>query len=185
MTRHDHARKTKIRARMAETGEPYMSAARAVDGDPATITTATQTPDLDAYCGQCATPVAAGTGWLWVDESVAFRLYGEALERIRTDQHDLTPGSSWLPKIRPVERWHVVHSACDQDPTGPGYAIEVERVLTWPRLVAFTAHLEEKPWLPYTNWRAVLRDAVSNAPDAILRARRLDPGVTAFTQIHN
>lgn len=139
-------------------------------------------PDLDAYCDQCGGQVTESRpGWLWVDDTAAQGYLLEEQERRRQQA-----GEVWTPAQDPEfwwrptrTSWRVVHADCDLT-AGAGYGVEIDIVWTWPRLIAFTAHVMEKRWLPYTNWRELLRDAVSGAPDAKLRARRRDPGVVAF-----
>lgn len=55
--------------------------------------------------------------------------------------------------------WHTSHYACRKD-VGPSYEIEIYRIRTLQKLLLWTAHLMEKNWLEYTDWRALIRDVI-------------------------
>src|SRR3954454_2340492 len=61
---------------------------------------------------------------------------------------------------RSRERWRVAHFDClreGQEGIAP-YIIDVERIRTPEHVVAWTAHLMTKTWLPGTDWHRKLQE---------------------------
>jgi hypothetical protein len=54
--------------------------------------------------------------------------------------------------------WHAWHLACDPEPDGGRYFIDVERIRTAWDVLDWTAHLTQKRWLADTDWFDVVRD---------------------------
>ena len=55
-------------------------------------------------------------------------------------------------------RWHVLHDDCTPAGVARGgeYMILAEQLATWQDVAGWTAHLIGKPWLPSTDWGALL-----------------------------
>lgn len=83
----------------------------------------------------------------WEDE------YGEALH-------------TWddiMRKPGPV-RWMICHDVCDPDPDADGYFIPLRRLRTPMHMLAWTAHLMAKNWLPLTDWDDLLDRITGGLP---------------------
>jgi hypothetical protein len=59
--------------------------------------------------------------------------------------------------------WNIRHSDCiPEKGHASGYDIEISRMLTWPHLVDWTAHVVlGKCWGPATNWMEIMRSHVA------------------------
>lgn len=62
--------------------------------------------------------------------------------------------------------WHISHHTCRKD-VGLDYSISIYRIRTLQKLLLWTAHLMEKNWLIYTNWRALIRDIIGEENNSL------------------
>ncbi|OFB42571.1 hypothetical protein BA059_05010 [Mycolicibacterium sp. (ex Dasyatis americana)] len=62
--------------------------------------------------------------------------------------------------------WHIYHQECDPAPEHEGYSLLASQCSTWPQLVAWTAHVLEKPWLQYTTWGSLLRTILTSSGES-------------------
>ncbi|WP_324783083.1 hypothetical protein [Streptomyces sp. H51] len=153
MTR-DRARKQEIRARMAETGEPYSEARRQL------------TAEITAYCQQCGQEVAPGEGELSLSsgEHKKAQEAREAFERGRRERiaaaepNDFEAHSINPRDIPPRAQWVVHHYRCRPAEHWDGYGLEVGRLRTYRELVGVIIHLSDKGHFEHTDLRTVLAE---------------------------
>lgn len=115
-------------------------------------------------CDVCRGPVVDETGYVTVDYDEIHECrrreqeWEAELERRRAEQGTrfLALSLAEIPE-NPRPRWRVLHHACDPKPESCDYWIAVERIRTAGDVIAWTAHLLEKDWLPLTSWDDLLR----------------------------
>ena len=54
-------------------------------------------------------------------------------------------------------KWHVVHFGCPCDAFSRKYDIPVEALRTPEGVLRWSDHLDQKTWLPFTNWHEFIR----------------------------
>ena len=65
-----------------------------------------------------------------------------------------------LDRVPARPRWHILHPACDLEPErADSYWIGLERLDTWHKVAAWSAHLHAKRWFADTDWGEVLSEA--------------------------
>ncbi|GLW04819.1 hypothetical protein Slala05_84490 [Streptomyces lavendulae subsp. lavendulae] len=118
--------------------------------------------DLVAVCDHCLQHILDGEGVLEVDMAAAAR----AVERWRG-----RVGADPLAVFRAVAGvtqavWTVRHHGCG---TAPRFActIAVERVRTWPGLLAWGTHLADKHWAQATDWHDLVARALDPRKAAV------------------
>lgn len=123
------------------------------------------TINLIATCQKCGTRLGAGVGGiLHVDISEVNRVEAAHREYERTHPRSRPIDALALMSLPDDARWRIECGNCT--PADEGYAIEIERCMTWPDLVEWTAHLSEKTWLRYTNWFNFIRSVALGEPGA-------------------
>lgn len=105
---------------------------------------------LEWECERCGFPIADGAGAVRIDLAEV-RDAEAAGEPVMTSWDDIIQQDYFYPA-----QWMARHIACD-DIDGPFYAIDVERIRTPEQMLWWTAHLMEKRWLTFTNWRGIIR----------------------------
>jgi len=111
-------------------------------------------------CCVCGKAVANKRGYLEIDY-VDINEYQRLKQQWETENPGpmISASACWTYPDEP--RWRVLHRACDPCPDSETmYWLAVERVRTECQLIDWTAHLLEKTWLPDTNWRELLIDAI-------------------------
>lgn len=111
-------------------------------------------------CDSCEQPVNGSDGYLTVDE-VAARDRGHEIDGWNA-QGSSRSVLDLLEAPSPVV-WHIYHAGCDPAPEHEGYSFPASQCSTWPQLVAWTAHVVEKPWARYTTWVFLLRSILTNS----------------------
>lgn len=129
--------------------------------------------ELDFICDTCGLPVEDGDGALYVRFADIREHQRASKEWESTRSAD---GLMDMPTLLMMPRsipWLIHHDACASADTDV-YDISVEQVRTWRRLLAWTAHLMDKTWLPSTNWPAVIGDAAEGRSSRIAEHVRND-----------
>ncbi|MEW2137504.1 hypothetical protein AB0892_13030 [Streptomyces sp. NPDC005409] len=153
MTR-DRARKQEIRARMAQTGEPYSEARRQL------------TVEITAYCQQCGKEIAPDEGKLSLSrgEHERARAAREAFERERQERVAAAEPNDFQARILnprdvpPRAQWVVFHYRCRPAEHWDGYGFEVGRMRTYRELMGVIIHLADKGYFEHTDLRTVLAE---------------------------
>ncbi|MGV9785515.1 hypothetical protein [Streptomyces sp. NPDC003435] len=153
MTR-DRVRKQEIRARMAQTGEPYSEARRQLAAE------------ITAYCQQCGQEVASGEGELSLSRGEHARAQEarEAFERGRRERIAAAkPDDFRAFSINPGDiparaQWVVHHYRCRPAEHWDGYGVEAGRLRTYPELMSVIIHLADKGYFEHTDLRTVLAE---------------------------
>ncbi|MET9143795.1 hypothetical protein [Streptomyces sp. NPDC004042] len=153
MTR-DRARKREIRARMAETNEPYSEARRQLAAE------------ITAYCQQCGEEVAPGEGKLSLSrgEHVRAQEAREAFERERQERIATAEPNDFQARlispsdVPPRAQWAVFHYRCRPAEHWDGYGFEVDRVRTYRDLMGVIIHLADKGYFEHSDLPTVLRE---------------------------
>ena len=110
-------------------------------------------------CTVCGHPIADGEGGLEVQ-------YGD-LHRSAKDGADWEAGHKGgytldeLLAAPAAVQWQIAHWSCSN--LEDTYSIAVNRLRTHAALLAWTAHLMEKPWIGLTDWSEVIA-AVAGSP---------------------
>lgn len=110
-------------------------------------------------CRVCGDPIADGTGYLHVP---ADELHAADERRRRIEEAKQGDPFWTVEELREREAtapWLAHHRDCDPNPGAGDYWIPVERVRTARDVLARTAHLLGKEWLPATDWPRILRHA--------------------------
>lgn len=116
------------------------------------------TAALVLVCDVCERRVERSDGYVTVDE-IAARDRGPQIEAWQARGGSRSP-LELLEAPAPIA-WHIYHKDCDPDPEHEGYSIMASQCSTWPQLVAWTAHVLEKPWARYTTWGPLLRGVLT------------------------
>ncbi len=119
---------------------------------------------LVILCDGCLRPIEDGDGFLHVDHAEINRYRNQ---RPDEDQPAFTL-SEFLARYDPAH-WQAHHTECDKGSGSVDYDIAVEKVRTWPGLVATTAHMMGKTWLTATDWDHLLEEAASGSGRRITR----------------
>jgi hypothetical protein len=115
-------------------------------------------------CDICGRVVDDGAGGLICNLAGADELL--AARRQWDDEHLRGPGEPLKVVVMteyatypPDKTWRVAHFDCLPDGATiySDYCIEVDQIRTPEQVVAWTAHLMTKTWLPLTNWHATLQ----------------------------
>lgn len=131
------------------------------------------TVELEYLCDSCSRPVADGQGSLYINFSeVRAHQSAHAEWEANRDPAGAIDIMSLLGLPKPAT-WHIHHDVCSTDGAGD-YDIGVEQVRTWRDLLAWTAHLMEKNWLPDTDWRSVIGNAANGRDRRIVELARGD-----------
>lgn len=108
-------------------------------------------------CVECCESINDGQGAFWIDQ-FEFETYHDQYAAWRlVNPGPMYSGAALLDHPTPV-LWNITHDACAPD-SYPYYDFAVEDLRTPSRVLARTAHLMDKRWLPSTNWDAILRAA--------------------------
>lgn len=105
---------------------------------------------LQWICDTCQTLVFDGDGYIHVDH-IDVSMNQAATSRWKLDNRDSADMSGFFNLPKPV-RWMVHHAHCDPDPDSGDYWFGVESARTHARILALTARLMAKSWLPFTDW---------------------------------
>lgn len=109
-------------------------------------------------CVQCGKRIEPATGALGLSHDDLMRaMKGYASSHQARNRKGSDNQGSLVNYLENVGRWNATHYNCAGEGQLSGYSIELDRLRTYRHLVAWTAHLMEKTWLPHTNWRHVLR----------------------------
>ena len=112
--------------------------------------------ESELTCDVCKGRVGSSGAYIYV-------LIEEALEYEKADEtwHEEHPERAHTlsdlvthPHRAP---WRIAHDACQPEPPGRTYDIDVAQFQTHKAVVAWTAQLMDKTWLPFTNWGGLLR----------------------------
>ncbi len=133
------------------------------------MTDSTPTPDLQAICDICLQPIADGEGHVWVDQDAA----DTAARNTLPDTDTIQSLNDLLNSGEDVS-WHTTHTACHDMPSW-AYAIDVERICTWPGYLHWCAHLMDKEWLHATDWQCFVLNSLEPSRAAISGLRPLRP----------
>lgn len=113
-------------------------------------------------CDVCGRTITAGTGYIELDTRKV-HAYEQDVKAWR-EKH--TP-SGWEPiggdvllTFPEAPRWAVFHGKCDPDPEHSGYWFAVERADTAAKVLDWTLHLAEKPYVENSNWTSFIRERV-------------------------
>jgi hypothetical protein len=120
-------------------------------------------------CDICTQPVTGHDGYITVDE-IAARDRGVEIDTWNAQ----SASSSFLDLLQAPARiaWHIYHDNCAPDPDREGYSFPAAPCSTWPQLVAWTAHVVEKPWSRHTTWVPFLRSILTNSGANAAAGRR-------------
>jgi hypothetical protein len=117
---------------------------------------------IEWVCQVCSKSVGDESGYVFINEE-------EALEAEREDSGDVDddrPSAQTIYELvasTNTVSWKIVHSACDtEDDEVLCYRIDVERVRTPQQLLAWTAQLMDKSWLPWTNWSQTIKKVATD-----------------------
>jgi len=132
--------------------------------DPKPVAAAPRTPRfvrngnrVTWLCAACGEPVRARTGYLTLDQRVAWvreRAWVEYKRQCILDNpsNELRVRAvSEMPSEK-VARWDAWHRNCDPRPDSADYWFAVERADTVGKLLHWTAHLAEKEWVGHSDW---------------------------------
>lgn len=120
---------------------------------------------LIATCQGCGKSLGSGVGGaLHVDIGEVNRVEAAHIEHEKAHPRSQGIDVAALMSLPDDARWRIECGDCA--PAVGGYAIEIERCMTWPDLVEWTAHLSEKTWIQYTNWFAFIRAVALGQPGA-------------------
>lgn len=106
---------------------------------------------LVVLCDACRRPIGDGDGYLHIDhaEIVRHRSYRPGLNGSALTVTQLLAAPD-------LARWQAHHVDCYPESDSVDYDVAVADVRTWPLLVATTARLMGKTWLPVSDWYALL-----------------------------
>lgn len=107
-------------------------------------------------CDACQRPVLGEDGYVHIDMASVTAAQEAAAQWER--QQPGTYSVQELSRYPEPVAWQVHHMGCDPRPDDGNYWFHVGRIDSWPKLVGWTGHLMEKPWLSHTTWGAVLQD---------------------------
>lgn len=128
---------------------------------------------LEYRCERCKKPVAAGKGYLHVSYDDIYKteqVWKSFCNKRHIENEGEEPIGGWsayrviraseMPDLSPA-RWRIHHRACDADPEGNDYWVDVERISSHEKLLSWTAHLIQKGWLIHTDWSSFLYSMIS------------------------
>jgi len=108
-------------------------------------------------CSRCDKLIDPGYGALALSHDGLVRaMKGYDNARQGGDEEGSEYESSFAAYLENSGQWTALHYDCAEDGELSGYPIELDRLQTYRHLIAWTAHLMEKVWLPHTNWRGIL-----------------------------
>ncbi|MFJ3787014.1 hypothetical protein [Streptomyces sp. NPDC090093] len=119
--------------------------------------------ELTLLCSTCGQGIVQDDGYLWVSrhEANTVQQAYKAFEERNTDPADgsLAFDLTDISALPAPAVWQADHSECDPERDKDShYRIPAARLRLRADLLDWSAHLAEKPWLPHTDWRDVMRE---------------------------
>ena len=122
-------------------------------------------------CEVCSKPVKDDDGYITIPyaeinaEEARNRARDEAryAAKARGDVIGMNPPIDFAEMLaNPGPHWRVLHRACDPEPEGADYWLEVSSLRTHTDLLETTAHLLGKGWILDTDWSQIIRNALKD-----------------------
>jgi hypothetical protein len=116
------------------------------------------------HCDICDHEIADDDGWLTVNEREAWRLHEQwqKIDALKDAHHGLVPLSEIEQWPDRHVHWQSYHKECDPTLDDPWqYWFAIDRIRTISHVLAWNAHLHEKPWVAYTDWNDLLCERVA------------------------
>ncbi|MFH8260707.1 hypothetical protein [Streptomyces roseolus] len=124
--------------------------------------------ELTLICSTCAQEIGQDDGYLWAHthEIHTVQQAHLTLEEQHTDPVDgsMLLDLADLADLPEPATWRADHHDCDPARQESHYRIPADRLRLRADLLDWTAHLMEKSWLEYTDWRDVVRETRTGGP---------------------
>ena len=117
--------------------------------------------ELVLICWKCRLEIGQDDGYLWAhtgEVDVVQRTFRGWDKQYTGPDGGLSLTLGQMLAYPEPAFWRAHHQHCDPDRDGMHYRVPAERLRIRADLLDWTAHLMEKGWLPYTDWREVIRE---------------------------
>lgn len=110
---------------------------------------------IEWNCSVCGKAVDDGAGYLTIDIDEVNKVEDARREWDAAHPRDFSV-DELLAEYPRDAGWLVFHGDCDPEPDRQSYWFDVGRIRSPWDVVAWTAHLMEKSWLPATSWDSLI-----------------------------